>query len=145
MNVDLARAAIADARAHIARFNMFTWYGLDDVSDESAEFVKAEGQTVPPCGTTACFGGFAALRVAPAGSIVRNYGIVLPGESPDDSGHDVMLYARKALELTPAQARVVFFLSDIDEVEKAVNHIARYPAAGARGIAQAAGVNPDYY
>ena len=139
MNVELAQAALRDARANPDRFDMAVFWGAwEDIIKDSADM------TVPPCGTTGCFAGFAALRFAPVGTRIamgtmdRGSRVVLPGQSEREAA-DTEQYAARALGITRYQAGVLFFLADIGEVERAVNFLADNPAASVESLSDAAG------
>lgn len=138
MNVELAQAALRDAKAHPDRFDMDLFWGAPD------DFVKdSADMTVPPCGTTGCFAGFASLRVAPVGTRIamgtldRTSRIILPGQHELDAD-DTETYAIKALDITREQAGVLFFLEDIGQVERAVRYLADNPDAGVHSLCAAA-------
>lgn len=117
MNVELANAALGDAKANPERFSMNSWTsGLHG-------YLKKTPETVLPCGTTACYAGFVALRVAPVGASIRDTYVCIPGQK---SVH-VEQYAANALEITSEQAGSLFYLGSIGEVEKAVNYLADNP------------------
>ena len=119
MNVELAFAALEDVKAHPENFDMDTWFSC------GSDFTKTTGNTVPPCGTTACYAGFVALRAAPVGSKVMSRAIVVPGTD----GVDVETYATEALGISPAQASAFFYLEGIEQVEGAVHYLADNPDA----------------
>lgn len=125
MNVTLAEAALGDARRHLDRFYMGTWFGKDHDDGDAAIFIKEEGQTVPPCGTTACFAGFVALREAPAGSVIRN-GVI---EMPSGKKREVSGYAENLLDITDDQGDVLWFVDNLSEVTKLVDHLIENPDA----------------
>ncbi len=139
MNVDLAQAALRDAKANPDRFDMAVfWQAPEDFVKDSADM------TVPPCGTTGCFAGFASLRAAPVGTRVvkatidRSSLIILPGQHADDAS-DTEEYATRALDITPRQAGWLFFLDSIEQVERAVNYLADNPDASVESLNDAAG------
>jgi hypothetical protein len=119
-------AALADAKANPDRFDMGVfWGGMSDFIKDSPDM------TVPPCGTTGCFAGFAALRAAPAGTKIAMFTahgskVVLPGQDTRDA-LTTPRYAAKALEITEDQASTLFHLDDIGEVEAAVHALAACP------------------
>lgn len=118
MNVELALAAIEDAKAHPDNFNMDSWHSFESVAKGSPGF------TPPPCGTTACYAGFVALRVAPVESVIRAAAIHLPGAEWPEGIDD---YAAGHLEITTDQASSLFLLNDLGEVERAVRYLADNP------------------
>lgn len=126
MNIELAMAALEDAKAHPENFDMDSFFSFLP----KGGIVKT-GAAIPPlCGTTACYAGFASLRYAPIGAKVvsMEYGIarvVIPGAEPVD----VEDYATKALEISDSQAGVLFYLEDIGQVETAVRHLVNHPDA----------------
>jgi len=128
MNVELALASLEDAKANPDRLNMLAFWGGDS-------FIKTgPDHTVPPCGTTGCYGGFAALRAAPAGTRIvttSQYGsrIVLDGQSVREA-ESTEGYAIKALDITGEQGAIVFYLENIEQVEQAVRYLADSPDAG---------------
>src|SRR5579859_7356628 len=95
-------AALEDAKAHPENFDMDVWFS------DGGGFTKDREDFSPPCGTTACYAGFVALRVAPVGSMVRACAIIAPGAD----GIDVEAYATEALDISPAQAATLFYLRD---------------------------------
>lgn len=117
MNVELAMAALEDAKAHPENFDMDVWFS------DGGGFTKDREDFSPPCGTTACYAGFVALRVAPVGSMVRACAIIAPGAD----GIDVEAYATEALDISPAQAATLFYLDGIEQVEGAVRYLADNP------------------
>jgi hypothetical protein len=138
---DLANAALADARANKDRFYMGSW--VNSGNDYSGFFpdrlVKQEGETVPPCGTTACFGGFVLLRTSPVGTRISN-GVV---RYPDGRVRETDKAAGEALDLTAGQADVVFYLSEIDQVEQAVALITENPSVSGDDLLEALGLDPE--
>lgn len=124
MNTELAEKALESARANPGKFNMSTWFtGPRGGSNSQAEVTE---DRVPPCGTTACFAGWVAFHHAPLGSKIKDAGIKLPGAERYDS---IERYAAEALGITSDQARTLFFLDSIDQVERAVTHLADSPDA----------------
>jgi hypothetical protein len=123
MNVELALAAIEDAKAHPENFDMSTWF-----DSREHEIVKDGPDFAPPCGTTACYAGFAALRAAPVGSVICG-GFFFPPGVPRGDGRGIFVenYAIRALGITTDQARAIFRLSNIGEVEAAVTYLADSP------------------
>jgi hypothetical protein len=127
MNVELAMAALEDAKAHPENFDMASYFGSR--GGGAADFVKeAADMTVPPCGTTGCFAGFVALRVAPVGARIAQGRIIHPdgplGPLPGVTASD---YARRALEITSSQAITLFNFLNIEQVEAAVHYLADSP------------------
>jgi hypothetical protein len=90
VNTELAMAALADAKANPDRFNMNTFFSMWP----RKAIVKDSENFLPPCGTTACFAGFAALRVAPLGAKVVDGFIIHEGQGLN---RHVEPYATKAL------------------------------------------------
>jgi hypothetical protein len=124
MNVGLAMAALEDAKAHPDRFDMASYFGSRH--GEVADFTKdAPDMTVPPCGTTGCFAGFVALRVAPVGARISQGRIFYP-DSPAE-GIPASKYARTALDIDASQAVTLFNFADFEQVEAAVHYLADSP------------------
>lgn len=121
MNVELARQALEAAKANPERFDMASWVsGKVDMTKDSPEFA-------PPCGTTACYAGWVAFNAAPVGSVVLGSYVTVPGAPKPVT---IQRYAAEALDISPDQADTLFFLSNIREVERAVNYLADNPAVG---------------
>ena len=133
MNVELALAALEDAKANPDQFDMNCWFSSSVVT----EFEKDGPNFLPPCGTTACYAGFAALRAAPIGTRVVSGYLVQAGDSP---AVHVEHYAAKALDITEAQANILFYLGGIEQVEAAVKYLADNPDAS---VSTLAGLNRD--
>lgn len=120
MNVELAERAIAVARANPEQFDMSEWVN-------GSCFRKDSADTMPPCGTTACFAGWVSLLAAPVGSgVVGAY--IYPPDPPRRAVH-VGDYARRALKIGSDQGNALFYLKDIDQVEKGVKYLASNPDA----------------
>jgi hypothetical protein len=118
MNVQLALEALEDAKAHPGNFDMNLYF-----SRGWNGFVKDSDSTEPPCGSTACYAGFVALRAAPVGSKIADGYIVHPDGKTAFADH----YAADALDITWSQGNAVFNLNDIGEVEDAVRYLADNP------------------
>jgi hypothetical protein len=129
VNGELAMASLADAKASPASFDMNSFF-----SSSRTITKEADGFQPPPCGTTACYAGFVSLRVAPKGSKIVNGRVIEPDDTRTRAGY----YAQKALGLTEDQADVLFYLSNVEQVEKAVTHLAVNPDADFDGIWEAA-------
>jgi hypothetical protein len=127
-------AALEDAKANPDHFSMSSWN-----TGFGRGVIKAEGQTVPPCGTTACYAGFVALRVAPAGTKIVDAHVCIPDEKPVH----VEIYAEDALEISPAQGGTLFFLADVEEVETALKHLADNPDVSGDYLWEVASGKPE--
>lgn len=129
MNVELAQAALGDAKAHPENFDMDSFFSTTQT------IVKdGEGFQPPPCGTTACYAGFVSLRVAPKGSRIAGGVIVTPDGREVHAGQ----YAAKALDITEDQANILFYVEHIGQVEAIVNHLAAHPNTGGDGLFEVA-------
>ena len=124
MNIELAMQALADAKAHPGNFDMNIWF-----DGAGCVLTKDREDFTPPCGTTACYAGFVSLRAAPVGSVVKGAFVFPPGTSPDTGigARHVENYAKEALDIDPEQAKSIFYLDTIDQVEAAVNYLAGNP------------------
>jgi hypothetical protein len=126
--------ALADAKAHPDNFDMNQWWS-------GPKFTKDREGAVPPCGTIACYAGFAALRAAPLGTMIKT-GFVY---GPDGTRlGDVEIYAREALDITSDQSASLFYLSDIEEVEQALNYLADNPDATEESLDRSAGRGAEW-
>lgn len=124
MNIDLAMKALEDAKRSPENFNMATWFGC--TSRTLPEFTKDRENYTPPCGTTACYAGFVGLRVAPVGTRVMGSRLIFP----DGSDRWADDYAQEALDITEGQGLTLFYLGNIERVERALNYLADNPDAG---------------
>ncbi len=132
MNVELAMGSLEDAKARPQQFNMEYWVvtAADaehaEEDDYKYERIPVPDDHVPPCGTTCCYAGFVAFRVAPAGCVIQDSII----HFADGTKTEVSPFARDALEITAEQASAIFlYLSEIEEVERAVTYLAANPNA----------------
>lgn len=156
MNVELAEAAIAAAERAPERFNMDTWTSAGD--EFTSSFVTT-GEMLPPCGTTACMAGFAALATLPKGTIVAggfiyssiaeltadilddpDFGPYLVGHTTSGRVDEI---GRVALGITVDQADALFYLEDLSQVKRAVAFLKANPDATEEEINVAAGDPED--
>lgn len=129
MNVELAMASLADAKASPENFDMGAFFSTSRTIKK-----EADGFQPPPCGTTACYAGFVSLRAAPKGSrIVGNFVV-----EPDGTRTHAEFYAQEALGLDEDQTDCLFYLKNVEQVEKAVTYLASHPDADWDDISAAA-------
>lgn len=154
MNVELARASLAAARAYRDRFSMAAWFSNADPNGyEIPSAVINDDNRVPPCGTVGCYAGFVTFATAPKGTVIANggrlYRSMVQAKRDEDRyeggfGH-AQEYARRKLRISEDQSRVLFFLNDLEEVERAVNILADNPDISRSGLAEALGLDPEDY
>jgi hypothetical protein len=148
MNVDLANAALKAARLHRDRFDMGSWYGTPDPEDEDAPFIEAplaeinDQNRLPACGTVGCYAGFVVFMTAPVGTVIADGGHLYRSmeDAEEASGPEAWRYedkhfahaaeyAREQLGLTESQGMALFFLNDLEQVERGVSYLAEHPTA----------------
>jgi hypothetical protein len=121
-NAEIARKACAWLRQHPENHYQGTW--LQGPLSIIPDNILAE-----PCGTRMCFGGTVALLAAPAGSVVRNAAITVPGDRPRSVGS----FAAEALGIPKfGYAADMFFYhcETVAELEAVTAHLAAHPEDG---------------